>query len=650
MSDLKIKRIRIRNWARVKTADLTFPEKGLVLVLGSNLASDGKLLSVGAGKSCLGEALSRALTGVSGRFSELGHYAPDNDPKNLLVTVDAELLGKPLLVEMGYKSPELSKTGEGLRFTYDGNIIQRGHVDRTREELSRTIQVTPELADWTVFLDGDKLKFNKLPQQESVKLLMTALAQPPWMQYYEHATKVLQDSRQQVAVVGRSLDSAKSRLQDLTEDLQRAKADHATAVKDHQRQVDELQGRILQLRKDNINDTNAIAAAQLAADNAKKQATALEEQRKVVARATALKLQSLKANLDAIDKARLTAVEEKSVRIADRNQALKALETMKKVPKTCPTCNKPWDKAHSDSEISKAQAAYDTRHAAYMLTSSAYDAQNAIRRTAYDDVAKIERQDNDDNDCYREDIDAAKNLAARNERLVRDLGSNLQQREHKIVLLEQGPDASSVSKANAVIEERQRMLEGGEEAITNAAADLAAEEQVLRVVEYWHKAFGPAGIPNMVLSDAIAPLNRVAQRISSLMTGGTLQISYSTRRDLVAGGSKAQLVIKVENRIGSKRLEGSSKGEAGLTNLIIAENISEIGQVSSRIGFRFYDEITSGMDAVVRRSIFAYLKEVAHRLGILIFVVDHHAEAANYSDYILMAEKTDKDGTRFYWK
>ena len=65
-------------------------------------------------------------------------------------------------------------------------------------------------------------------------------------------------------------------------------------------------------------------------------------------------------------------------------------------------------------------------------------------------------------------------------------------------------------------------------------------------------------------------LNRVAQRISNLMTGGTLQVNYSTTRQLVSGESRAQLVTKIVNRIGSSRVEGSSKGEGGLTNLIIA--------------------------------------------------------------------------------
>ena len=72
MAQLKLKSIRIRNWAKIKESVIEFPDKGLVLVTGSNLASGGKMDSIGSGKTSLGEAISRALVGISGRSSKLG--------------------------------------------------------------------------------------------------------------------------------------------------------------------------------------------------------------------------------------------------------------------------------------------------------------------------------------------------------------------------------------------------------------------------------------------------------------------------------------------------------------------------------------------------------------------------------------------------
>jgi hypothetical protein len=103
-------------------------------------------------------------------------------------------------------------------------------------------------------------------------------------------------------------------------------------------------------------------------------------------------------------------------------------------------------------------------------------------------------------------------------------------------------------------------------------------------MDYWNVAFSPYGIPNMVLREALAPLNAEARRISTTMTGGTIEVVYSTTRELASGMEKAQLNIEVNNLLGSQDLAGSSKGECGLTNFIISETLCNVGQVVRRSG------------------------------------------------------------------
>jgi len=133
------------------------------------------------------------------------------------------------------------------------------------------------------------------------------------------------------------------------------------------------------------------------------------------------------------------------------------------------------------------------------------------------------------------------------------------------------------------------------------------------------------------------------------MSGGTLGISYETTKELTSGAEKNCLNIKVKNSRGASRVTGNSKGESGLTNLIVAETITEVGRVSSRIGFRWYDEVVNSQDPKVRKCILSYLKETANRLGILIFVVDHHPEVSAYADHVLRATKSKEGVTTFSW-
>lgn len=650
MSDLRLKSIEIRNWMTVKSSRINFPESGLILVIGSNLASEGKLQSVGAGKTALGEALSRALLGVAGRYTHLGYYLTDGEKGDMYVKLEADFLAKPLTVEMGFKCKEIvGSEGEALRFTHGSDKpFQASRSAQTRLQLQKTLQVTPELANWTAFIDGDRLKFNKMSQEDSVGLLMTALAQPPWTEYQEQASKKLQAANRQVSLSTQALATAQTNQENFKQDLAEAQEDLEDAQAEYQRQVDALAETIESIKKTISGERSAIMNAEKEIATIKKEMKKMEEDLAARNHQWEIEKQNLRDKLAEQDVTWSDAGKIYAQWETYLETALDELEAMEKVPKNCPTCGKKWDKAHSDSELSKARQKVKNGEEGKELARKAYEIQTTERRETSSKITQIER-----NMRSSGKTDEARELGdklSRNERLVRNLTASIHERELQIANLQQGVDRTFVNKKQAVVDERTRSLAGSAQAIETAASDLAMDEETLKVVQYWYKAFSPTGIPNMILSDAIPLMNRVAQRISNLMTGGTLEVSYSTTRELAKGESRAQLVTKVTNKIGSKRLEGSSKGEGGLTNLIIAENLNEVGQVSNRIGYRWYDEVTSGQDSVVRRSIFAYLKEVAARMGILIFVVDHHVEAASYADYVLVAEKSVEHGTRYYWR
>lgn len=117
MADLKLKSIQIRNWMKFRNVHLKFPERGLVVVTGHNLASNGALQSVGSGKTGFGEAICHTLLGVSSHFDHVGDYSLDTNG-DTYICLEADFLGKPLKVEMGYKCKELKSSGEALQDTY----------------------------------------------------------------------------------------------------------------------------------------------------------------------------------------------------------------------------------------------------------------------------------------------------------------------------------------------------------------------------------------------------------------------------------------------------------------------------------------------------------------------------------------------------
>ncbi len=107
---LKLKSISLRNWVRTRHAELEFPSSGLVVVIGRNHTSAAKFHSVASGKTALGEAICRPLLGATGRFSGLGDYS-FNEEGDTCVTVMAQLDGRTLTVENGYRYSGFTSTG-----------------------------------------------------------------------------------------------------------------------------------------------------------------------------------------------------------------------------------------------------------------------------------------------------------------------------------------------------------------------------------------------------------------------------------------------------------------------------------------------------------------------------------------------------------
>lgn len=636
----------MRNWMTVRQTNLEFPDKGLVLVLGRNLASGGKLESVGSGKTALGEALCRALVGVEGRYSTLGHYST-NSHGNMYVQVETTLKDQPFRVELGHKCRELSTTGEGLQYT-TGNAkpVSRGHVRETRQEINAALNLTSELAEWTVYIDGDRLKFNRLSERDSVNLLMTALQQPSWEAIGRKATRMLSDARAEVT-------GKDGILQHTKESLQRENSAVVEAAQ-------------------NLNDAKKrLEAAQLALEQQAKrlqetidfklgQVTALEARQKAIKKESK-ELELASANQHAIIEKKKaqqqTKVAEKEIeRDEFQNQVAQAsaakgvevqrLRKMEAQPVNCPTCSKPWDAAHSQAELNaqaekvkQTAALYEKR----LKTLTTIDEMlNALRRDVRASDAEIValRKPQQLNTLSYEYED--------NEKAISDAKSVIENSRLRQQTFNHGPDRTTVERCKAVLAERQAKVAALQESIQDHAARLAEAREIVKVVGYWAEGFGPTGVPNLILREALAPLNETARRISNLITGGTIEIVYDTSRELSSGKSSSELVVTVNNKIGSKRIEGGSKGESGLINLIIAETLLEVGSISKRIGFRWYDEILNSQDQTVRRSILSYLRETANRLGILIFIVDHHQETASFADHVLVAEKTAK-GTTFHW-
>lgn len=647
MSDLKLKKITIRNWMKFHDTEVVFPDRGLVLVAGSNKASGGKLASVGAGKTGFGEAICRTLLGTRGRFTHAKSFSRDKKG-NSYVKVEALHNGVPLIVENGFKCKELSQTGEGLRYRYgEKPAVERSKMDETRNEIASIVGVTPDLADWTVFIDGRKIEFDRLSQEDAVNLVMAAIMQPPWTQFFERSkkivntfdTNVVNDSNNHAAAL-RRLEHAKTEVTD----AEAAFHEEENVYKSQRQLNDERIEQLGQEKTDRIKATETASTRQAAIS---KRIEQIENQKAEAHHKLEIERNELDDKIRAEQEKKDAAVEKRSTANATLQTAKEKLGELQATPKDCPSCGKPWDKAHSEEEITKATGKVEKAQEAYSKAvakvSEITGAMGTLQTKRREVSTKLQNLN------ASNEINELSNEYQRLENANKQRDQRIHAIDLEIVNLKKDVSDANVKAAKATLNERKAQVTKISAEIKELAKIYADSQESLKVVKYWNRAFGPTGIPNMVLTEALGPMNEVSRAISNRMTGGTIHVTYSTTKMLATGASKAQLVINVDNEIGDSEIQGSSKGEGGLTNFIIAETLSEVGNVSSRIGFRWYDEIVPHQDPVVSRSIYSYMKEVANRLGILVFLVDHNPAAENYADHVLLIEK-NTGGTNVSWR
>jgi DNA repair exonuclease SbcCD ATPase subunit len=647
VSDLKLKKITIRNWMKFVDAEVEFPDRGLVLVAGSNKASGGKLASVGAGKTGFGEAICRTLLGTRGRFTHAKSFSRDKLGDSY-VKVEALHSGVPLIIENGYKCKELGGTGEALRYQYgEKPIVERGKMDETRNEIASIIGVTPALADWTVFIDGRKIEFDRLSQEDAVNLVMAALMQPPWTQFFERSKKIVNNFESTVAndesnhaAALRRLDHAQKQVTEAEEAL----AEEESVYKSQRKLNDERIAQLGQEKTDKLKATETANARQAAISSRIEQ---IENQKAEAHHKLEIERNDLDDKIRAEQEKKDAAVEKRSTANANLNTAKEKLAELKATPKDCPTCGKPWDTVHGDEEIAKAQAKVDKAQEAYTKASTKVNELTAAITALQQDRRNVSTKLTQLNAAG--EVNELSNEYQRLENANKQRDQRVHAIDLEIVNLKKDVSDANVKAAKATLQERKSQVTKVEKEIEELAKTYAEDQESLKIVKYWNKAFSPTGIPNMVLAEALGPMNEVSRAISNRMTGGTIHVTYSTTKMLATGASKAQLVINVDNEIGDREIQGSSKGEGGLTNFIIAETLSEVGNVSNRIGFRWYDEIVPHQDPVVSRAIYAYMKEIANRMGILVFLVDHNPAAENYADHVLLIEK-HRNGTNVSWR
>lgn len=635
MPSLKLKEVEITNWMRIKSARVTFPENGLVAVIGV----------IGAGKTSLGEAIMRSTFGMPGRFTYLKDCLHRDFKKEVYVKTSWELGGSPLTVELGYKSSKFEGKGEGLRFTHS-EVIERPNPADTRQELNRIVGINPQLSEWSVFIDGDTLKFNRISQEEAVNMLLAALNQDSWSTKYRQTLKIAAKAEKSLELSKGRLNQAAASLSDRRENLRKKEIQITAARKLHTEAVNKFNVRARELAEELKKEKNYIESLRNERKTAADEIARLNEANATQLHNFDVKRGKLTSDIAIISEEIEALIEKKTGLKSVHDDCVDNHSALLNEPEKCRACNQPLPKTVTPEQIEKA--AQDMAKAGRQLDEVAGELKKKTERRE-----NLKAQLNELNEQARaagtgSKISALSHTVQETEAKIDRRLSIEEEIKEDIARHEQNRPADPTARLETEANVYKEQIKELEAEIEKRQQETDEANATHEVITYWAKGFSPAGIPNLILESAITPLSESAWRISTALSNGKTRVQYKTSTALASGETRPRLLVEAENVDGSQKLEGNSKGEGRLANLVIAESIADVGRVASRIGFRWYDEVLNSQHAGLRQDILTYLKELARTQNMLICVADHHPETASFADHILMTTK-GPEGTVYEW-
>ncbi len=202
---------------------------------------------------------------------------------------------------------------------------------------------------------------------------------------------------------------------------------------------------------------------------------------------------------------------------------------------------------------------------------------------------------------------------------------------------EKSPWEDYIEKEQTTIDEAQVKVKTLDEVV-------AGKQEEIKYVEYWEVGFGYSGIPSFLLDTVTPFLNEQANHHSTTVTGGEIEIDFSTVTKTKKGELKDKFQINISHKSGAKGYKGTSGGERKRADVCIAQSIQDLVRSFGRntLSYCSYDEPFENLDGEGVGNVVNMLQEIAKTIG-TVLVVTHNDELKALFDNTITVIK-GKDG------
>lgn len=592
--------LHAENFMRFESVDLPLKAQGLTLILGET-PDTTKASSNGAGKSALLDALCWGLWGQTVRGLRYDDVVREDAGKDCKVVVEFEDSGVLYRVERYRKHTKVDKPND-LRFYIDGKPDDGASVSATQDRINDALGL--DFHTFQCMMPGAGVKVAELTDTKIKELLEKLLQTEQMAKARQVAKDAYASVSEDLALRIAAKESLERDIQSCEQQLQRYTELRDTFEEAKAKKLRDLQDTLARVELRIVEHTKALNTLNEVQDE-------LSEKGKAYDRLKS-ENQVLEAGIWHVENSSLYDKVREEYLDADRTVAHYRKMFFDKQDQlidrdVCPTCERVLDPAHIRRLLKERGSLYDE---ALIAAKTAKHKEHMIRTaisTVYADITKVQTKLHQDIAKLKYEL---RDLYSAVERLptVRAEIYNLKQR--KVSLLE-------------AIEEKKQETSPYDPLIQDEltkAPNLAAEwAKVAKEVKelsakkdaaaFWVRGFSAKGLRNHMLRSITPILNASAKRYCELLTDGEMIVEFSAERKLKNGKTKEEFSIQVNHADGASSYVGSSTGERGRADLVIAFAIGDLAQLRAkkRIPFRFLDEPFESIDDAGHEAILALL-------------------------------------------
>lgn len=607
--------LHAQNFCTLGDVKLSLDRAGLILVLGDNRDAP-KASNNGAGKSTLFDAICWCLWGETPRGLSGDDVINLATGKDCMVAFSFREGADVYKVVRHRKDTRVNKPNDVLVYKNDEQLASRSSMKTMQEVIDRIVGF--DFHTFCAMMPGTGVKATNMTDAQIKQLLERLLRTEQLAGAYEAARARAKELDNLLSTNAMDEQRALNELKTLVDELQQLRTLRDSFEENKKLEIRSLKKRLAELDAEIKEFDSQISAKndlmierrnvevtlnQIDLKKAEEEARTKEEQRRI-----SLDLDRIRSSISTLSSCISTL--EKEVR------------NIEALGPTCSSCKQAIPDVHKQEQISSRQNEIESykeqRNKFELSLQEKLLASEQLEKTLRSFVQELGKQRTLETAKLTE-IDKQLKAIATQEALRSRVVSE-RQRVNETLTKTKNKTADFEPLISAK-EKRQSEIQEELERLSQFSSSLENEK---KLCDFWVNGFSPAGLRSFMLDYVTPILNDRAAHYAELLTGGEMEVRFTTKTKLKSGEVRDKFQIQVKQKHGANSYKATSTGERARADLVVCMALGDLAalRTAKQLPWRFLDEPFESIDDAGIDAIVKLLSEQKDRYK-TVFVVTH---------------------------